>query len=171
MHRLLNPMLSAALLLSLLTTSLPAWAQYKWKDSRGQVHASDLPPPRDIPDKDVLQRPGSGKRPTPSPTAPGVLPGPAASAPALVKAPVDPELEARRKRADEGNRQRARADEDRLAAQRSENCQRARQQLAMVDSGQRLLRYNERGEPVAVDDAGRAEDAQAARRVMASDCR
>ena len=171
MRRLLNPTLSAALLLALLATGLPAWAQYKWKDSRGQVHASDLPPPRDIPDKDVLQRPGSGKRPALAPNASVAAPGAVASAAPLVKAPIDAELEARRKRADEDSRQRARADEDRLAAQRSENCQRARQQLAMADCGQRLLRYNERGEPVVIDDAARADDAQAARRVMASDCR
>ena len=168
MQRLLNPILSAALLLSLLAASGPAGAQYQWKDSRGQVHASDLPPPRDIPDKDVLKRPASGQKAT---TPPVASPGTAASAPPLVKAPVDPELEARRKRADEDTLRRARADEDRLAAQRSENCQRARQHLAMVDSGQRLLRYNERGEPVVIDDAGRADDAQAARRVMATDCR
>ncbi len=168
MRRLLNPTLSAVLLLSLLSVSGPAWAQYKWKDSRGQVHVSDLPPPRDIPDKDVLGRPASGPK---AAALPAALPGTTASAAPLVKTPVDPELEARRKRADEDARQRARADEDRLAAQRAENCQRARQQLAMVDSGQRLLRYNERGEPVVIDEAGRANDAQAARRVMASDCR
>ncbi len=171
LQRLLNPMLNAALLLSLLAASGPAGAQYQWKDSRGQVHASDLPPPRDIPDKDVLKRPASGQRATTPPVAPVASPGTAASAPQLVKAPVDPELEARRKRADEDSLRRARADEDRLAAQRSENCQRARQHLAMVASGQRLLRYNERGEPVVIDDAGRADDAQAARRVMATDCR
>ena len=168
MRCLINPTLSAALLLSLLATSLPIRAQYQWKDSRGQVHASDLPPPRDIPDKDVLRRPAPGQKAAAAPVA---SPGAPASAAQLVKPPVDPELEARRKRAEEDTRQRARADEDRLAAQRAENCQRARQQLAMVDSGQRLLRYNQRGEPVVIDDAGRADDAQAARRVMASDCR
>lgn len=160
--------LSAAALLTLLASSGPAWAQYKWKDSRGQVHVSDLPPPRNIPDKDVLQRPGTAQRAANTAQA---VPSAAASAAPPVKTPVDPELEARRKRADEDTRQRARADEDRLAAQRAENCQRARQQLAMAESGQRLLRYNERGEPVVIDDASRADDAQAARRVMASDCR
>ena len=177
MHSASKPALAGAwILLLLLATSAPAWAQYKWKDSRGQVHVSDLPPPRDIPDKDVLQRPATGQRSADTAVA---VPGASvnastrasASAAPPIRPPVDPELEARRKRADEEAKQRMRTDEERLAAQRAENCQRARQQLAMADSGQRLLRYNERGEPVVIDDAGRADDAQAARRVMASDCR
>ena len=60
---------------------------------------------------------------------------------------------------------------ERLAAQRGENCQRARQQLATVETGQRLVRYNERGERIVLDDAARADEAQAARRAMAQDCR
>ena len=177
MHSASKPALAGAwILLLLLATSAPAWAQYKWKDSRGQVHVSDLPPPRDIPDKDVLQRPATGQRSANTAVA---VPGASvnastrasASAAPPIRPPVDPEIEARRKRADEEAKQRMRTDEERLAAQRAENCQRARQQLAMADSGQRLLRYNERGEPVVIDDAGRADDAQAARRVMASDCR
>ena len=176
MHSASKPALAGAWILLLLATSAPAWAQYKWKDSRGQVHASDLPPPRDIPDRDVLQRPATAQRAANTAVAvPGASVSASTRASASAAPPirplVDPELEARRKRADEEARQRVRTDEERLAAQRAENCQRARQQLAMVDSGQRLLRYNARGEPVVLDDAGRADDAQAARRVMASDCR
>jgi carbonic anhydrase len=47
----------AALSAMVVTAAPNAWAQWKWKDSKGQTHISDLPPPRDIPDKDVLQRP------------------------------------------------------------------------------------------------------------------
>jgi hypothetical protein len=41
--------------LALLLAAAPASAQYKWRDARGQIHISDLPPPREVPDKDVLQ--------------------------------------------------------------------------------------------------------------------
>ena len=44
---------------SLCVATLPAAAQWKWKDARGQVVISDTPPPREIPDRDVLQKPGS----------------------------------------------------------------------------------------------------------------
>ncbi len=165
--------LLASLLALLLVGAGPAQAQYKWKDARGQVHASDLPPPRDIPDKDVLQRPAAATRP-----ATAVLPAAAASAATAgsaaqgaPRAPVDPELEARRKRADDEARARAKVDEERLVAQRAENCQRARQQAAVLGNGQRLLRFNDKGERVVVDDASRADEAQAVQRVIASECR
>ena len=120
MHSASKPALAGAwILLLLLATSAPAWAQYKWKDSRGQVHVSDLPPPRDIPDKDVLQRPATGQRSANTAVA---VPGASvnastrasASAAPPIRPPVDPELEARRKRADEEAKQRMRTDEERL---------------------------------------------------------
>ena len=165
----LHRRLSAVCLAALLLGAGPALAQYKWKDSRGQVHASDMPPPRDIPDKDVLQRPSSG--PSRMAAAPATGATLAASAALPGKLPVDPELEARRKRAEDEAKALKRADEDRLAAQRSENCQRARQQMATLDNGQRLVRYTDKGERVVLDDAARADEAQVARRAIAQDCR
>lgn len=155
----------------LLAAAAPALAQYKWKDGRGQIHISDLPPPREVPDKDVLQRPAV--RPGASPAAAAATPpAPAASAASAPRAaPVDPELEARRRRAEQEAQAKARADEAAASAQRADNCQRARQQLATLDSGRRLVRSNARGEPEVLDDAARAAEAQRARQVIASDCR
>ncbi len=148
----------------------PAQAQYKWKDSRGQVHVSDLPPPRDVPDKDVMQRPASVRRNTAALEASAAAAS-AASAALALRAPVDPELEARRHRAEQEAKARAKADEELQAAQRAENCQRARQQLAILDTGQRMVRFNAQGERVVLDDAMRNQEASTARRVIASDCR
>ena len=76
MHRTLVPacwpspgrVLCAALMLG-LAFAPAAQAQYKWKDARGQLHASDMPPPADIPERQVLQRP-AGQRAAPgSPNA------------------------------------------------------------------------------------------------------
>lgn len=166
----------AALLLA--TASAPAWAQYKWKDSRGQVHASDLPPPREIPDKDVLQRPAAPTRPvaaaTPAASAVSAASAASGAPPGAVVAtrpPLDPELEARRKRAELDAKAKAKADEDKLAAQRADNCQRARQQLALMENGQRLVQFNAKGERVVMDEAARANEQAQARRVVASDCR
>ena len=178
MRRVSKPLLAAALLIVCLGSAGPAQAQYKWRDGRGQVHASDLPPPRDVPEKDILQRPTPAKRLAVSPAgAAGVVASSAAtaasaaSAPVLLKPPVDPELDLRRKRAEDETRARARADEDRLAAQRAENCQRARQQLVALGSGRRMERFNDRGEAVVLDEGARADELQTAQRVAASDCR
>lgn len=161
--------LGLALSLLLVVCAQPAWAQYKWKDSRGQVHASDLPPPRDIPENDVLQRPAAARKPTAAPApAPAASP---ASAAAPARPATDPELEARRKRAEQDTAAKAKADADKLAAQRADNCRRARQQLETLDNGQRLVQFNAQGERVVMDDAARAATAAQARQVVASDCR
>jgi hypothetical protein len=161
--------LGLALALLLATATGPAWAQYKWKDSRGQVHVSDLPPPRDIPEKDVLQRPAAPRTPTAAAApATAVLP---ASATAPAKPATDPELEARRKRAELDASAKAKADADKLTAQRADNCQRARQQLETLNNGQRLVQFNAQGERVVMDDTARSAAAAQARQVVATDCR
>ena len=157
------------LALSALLTG-PALAQYQWKDSQGQWHVSDLPPPRDVPDKDIVKRPArsatlAAARPAAATASTPAAPSRAASAPA------DPELQARRQRAEAELRARSAADEARLAAQRAENCQRARDQLALLGGGQRMVRLNAQGERETIDDAARAAEADVARRVVASDCR
>jgi type IV secretory pathway VirB10-like protein len=143
---------------------LPAHAQWKWRDKNGQITASDLPPPREVADKDILQRPNTTQRPAPA--------QPAASAPATpAAAPVDRELEARKQAAEKETQARAKADDMRLAAQRAENCNRARAHASALDSGQRIARVNAQGEREILDDKGRAEEMQRARQVIAADCK
>jgi hypothetical protein len=153
-----------------LAGSSPALAQWKWRDGRGQIHVSDLPPPRDVPDKDVLQRPEViARKPVSAP-----MPAPAASAAsaaAPAKAAVDPELEAKRQRAEQEQATRAKADERRQAELRKDNCNRAREQLALLDSGTRIARVNADGEREIIDDDQRARETQRARNIVASDCR
>jgi len=152
----------------LLCAGAPAQAQYMWKDGKGQLHASDQPPPRDVADKDVIKRPTAQR-----PAATAAAPASAASAarPLAASAPVDPELAQRRAKAEQDAKAKAQADAQRVAAQRAENCQRARAHLATLDAGTRLVRVNAQGERIVVDDAVRAREAAEARNVMASDCR
>ena len=158
----------------LALAAAPAQAQWKWKDARGQVHASDLPPPREVLDKDILQRPSPAAK-----SAAGVAASAsgAASAASAVGAAAsrasttDPELEARKAKAEAEQKSKAKLEEDKLAAQRRENCQRARQHLASLESGQRIARLNAQGEREILDDKARADESAAARRVIEADCR
>lgn len=151
-----------------LLLALPAQAQWKWRDASGRVTASDLPPPREVPDKDILQRPGAARASTAAP-APAAAASPAASGPA---APVvDKDLEARKRAADAQQQARQKAEEQRQAAARAENCSRARTHLATLESGQRMARINAKGEREVIDDKTRADETRRAREVIASDCR
>lgn len=151
-----------------LTLALPAAAQWKWRDASGRVTASDLPPPREVPDKDIIQRPGAAQRATPSA-------GPAASAAAAsapgAQAAVDKDLEARKRAAEAQQQAKAKAEEQRIAAVRSDNCSRARTHLATLESGQRMARINAKGEREVIDDKTRDDEMRRAREVIASDCR
>jgi hypothetical protein len=154
--------------LALLALSLPAEAQWKWRDSRGQIHISDIPPPRDVPDKDVLQRPDSAARKASPPAAPAA---PSASAAATKPAAADPELEERKRKAEQEQAARQKADEQKAKAARTENCQRAREQLATMESGMRVVRVRPDGEREYLSDEQRNSEAQRARAAIASDCR
>jgi hypothetical protein len=153
---------------TVLLAALPAAAQWKWKDARGQTVISDVPPPREIPDRDVLQKPELVTRRPVNQSAP------AASAPAVetvAKAKVDPELEARKKKAEQEQTDKTKAEEEKVVAQRAENCRRARSHMASIDSGIRLTRVNEQGEREILDDKQRADEINRTRQIISADCR
>ncbi|MDO9071839.1 MAG: DUF4124 domain-containing protein [Rubrivivax sp.] len=157
----------AALVLALATPL--AHAQWKWRDKTGQINASDRPPPLDVPEKDILARP------TPVPEFRRVFPAAPASA-ASAAEPLRPpsgdrELEARRRAAEQEQAGKAKAEEERLATQRAENCRRARGHLTAMESGQRIARVNDKGEREVLDDRARADEMRQARDVIAADCR
>jgi hypothetical protein len=123
-----------SLVASWLLAASPLWvadlahAQWKWRDASGRVTASDLPPPREVPDKDILQRPTGAARKAPVAAVASSAPvsAAAASLPQVRASGVDKDLEARKKLADQQREAKAKADADKLAATRAENCKRAR---------------------------------------------
>ena len=84
------------LLCAAVTLALPAAdaaAQWKWRDARGQITVSDLPPPREVPERDILQRPSAGapRAAAPAPAGAGAAPLPpqaaaSAAAPSAISA-------------------------------------------------------------------------------------
>ncbi|MBL8329684.1 MAG: DUF4124 domain-containing protein [Rubrivivax sp.] len=174
-------LLACAAALGLLLAVADAHAQWKWRDASGRIHLSDLPPPASVPDRDILQRPRAAASPAAAPiaTAPaapataGGNPPPAAAGTdkAAPRTPLEAELEKKRKADEADKAAKARAEEDKRAAQRADNCGRARSALASLESGQRLSRVNEKGEREFLDDRQRAAEVQRAREVVNSDCR
>jgi type IV secretory pathway VirB10-like protein len=156
----------------LLFSSPLAQAQWKWKDKNGQVHVSDLPPPRDVADKDVLQRPTATTRTIVVAPSAAASAAPAAAAPvAPPKAALDTELDKRRKAAEAEKTAQANAEEEKLAGQRRENCARAKSHAAALESGLRMARTNEKGEREILDDKARADEMRRTREIIAADCR
>jgi hypothetical protein len=169
-----------AALLALLAASLlclPAEAQWKWRDKSGHVQYSDLPPPLGTPEQDVLTRPNAAsRRAGPAPNAPVsiVSSGTAASAAAsgaLVPRTADPELETARKKAEADAAAKNKAEQQRVASLKAENCTRARTQLTTLESGIRLARANASGEREFLDDKQRADETKRTKDVIDTNCR
>jgi hypothetical protein len=147
---------------------IAAHAQWKWRDTGGQLHISDLPPPADVPEKDVLQRPTSAlRRAAPAPAPAGSINSSAAPA----KAGTDSELESRMRRTEQDRQAQQKKEEEKLAAARAENCSRAKEYMRTLDSGMRISRVNDKGEREVIDDKQRAEETQRTRAAMDDNCR
>ncbi|HEY2976880.1 MAG TPA: DUF4124 domain-containing protein [Burkholderiaceae bacterium] len=159
------------LCIAMIATGLSAAAQtttpWKWRDKAGQVHISDMPPPRDIGDKDILQRPTVIQRQVAAQAAAAA----SAASVAASGAKADPELEARRQRARQEQEARAKVEDAAQAAVRAENCKRAQSYMRTLEDGRPQYRYNDKGEREVIDDQLRAAEVQRARQTIASDCR
>lgn len=170
-------MFSALLACLCCAVLTPAHAQWKWRDQNGQINASDRPPPREVPDRDILQRPAAPPQATRRPAADAAAPAASAAAagaraPAgAASSPLEREVHARRQQAEAEAAAKAKLEAERTAAQRADNCRTARSQLNALSSGQRIARVNDKGEREVLDDKARAEEMRRAREVISADCK
>jgi len=151
------------------TLSLPAAAQWKWRDKGGQIQYSDLPPPPGVGEKDILQRPNSTQR-----RAALVVSQPASAASAVAPAAptmVEPELEAKRRKVEQEQAAKKKAEDEKVAVARAENCTRAKGHLRALEDGVRMARSNEKGEREILDDKARADETRRTREIIAADCK
>lgn len=146
----------ASILLILAFGCTIASAQvYTWRDASGNVHYSDTPPPG----VDAKRMRGGTQADTP----------PSSAAPR--RSVAEQEMEFRKRQAD-AEKARAKADKERKEADESKrNCADARKQLAALESGQRMSRFNEAGESIPLDDQTRAQEIEKARNSVQSWCK
>ena len=155
---------------------LAASAQWQWMDRDGKKVFSDQPPPIDVPEKNIVRRPGSpsARAPvTPAPVDPGTATPATASGPASAAKPsgVDKELEEKTRKAEEAEKAKQAAEAQKVAKAKADNCNRARQGKATFDSGMRVARLNAQGEREIMDDKARATEQQRLQGIIDSDCK
>lgn len=156
--------------LALLPHSAEAGAQWKWRDASGAIQYSDRPPPPGTPEANILSRPTGTRLQLRKPQDAAA----AASAPALKASATqpseDPELEARRKKAEAEEAAKKKAEEEKMAKQKAENCQRARSYQKTLQDGIRIMRTNAQGEREVLDDKGRGEELRRAQESIQNNC-
>jgi hypothetical protein len=170
-----RPFVALLALLAASLISLPATAQWKWRDKGGHVQYSDLPPPPGTAESDVLARPSASTRRSISTAtlAPAAAPASSpAAGPASAPRSGDPELEAKRKKAEAEATAKNKAEQERIAALKLDNCSRARAQMSTLKSGIRLATTNAKtGEREFMDDKQRADETRRVQDVISSDCK
>lgn len=174
-------MRSIYLFIIMLGIALPAAAEiYQWRDAQGGVHYSDTPPSdgnaTTLHSAAKPHPPAQARDETEKPEAAGD--GTAASKAAKAadeaakpKTLAEKDAEFRQRRA-EAAEAKAKAEKERQrAAERERDCVQARSELAALESGQRVSRFNSRGEREVLDDAGRTDQIARTRKFVESDCK
>ncbi len=171
-----------SLTLALAGTSfaLAAFAQWQWTDKDGRKVFSDRSPPAEIQEKDILKRPVGSIRPTaPAPVADAATPAVtgAAVSPPVAKASApklsgkDAELEAKKKKAEDEEAAKKKAEEARVTQAKLENCDRAKSNMAALQSGVRMSSVNAKGEREIYDDSKRAAESKRTQDLIDASCK
>jgi hypothetical protein len=83
---------------------------------------------------------------------------------------VDKDLEARRRAEEQARQAKEKAEKDKVAQARAENCARARNYMQTLDSGVRIARTNAQGEREILGDEARAAETARTRELIAANC-
>lgn len=133
---------------------------YKWTDAEGKVHYSDQPPPANVKKSATVKRPGT------STAAPEAAGAPAAAP----KSTAEQDAEFNRRRMEAAEREAADKKAAETAAEKKRNCALAKAELARVQSGGRIARVNEKGEPVYLNDSEIGQETVRAKQTVDSWC-
>ena len=155
-----------------LAVALPAMAQWQWVDKDGSKVFSDRAPPADIKDRDILKQPGV--RMTPMPVAKAMALGASANATAASApkaASSETELEAKKKQTEKDEALKKKAEEEKQAIAKQENCDRAKVALRTLQSGVRIASTNAAGEREVINDVKRAEETKRTVAVIDTSCK
>lgn len=168
-------LLPAVLVACAFVMPVAASAQWQWVDAQGKKVFSDQPPPLDVPEKNILRRPHGSRTAAAAPAAPAEAapsaPSSAQGAPAGKPTGVDKELEEKTRKAEEAEKAKRAAEEKKVAQAKADNCSRARQGKATMDSGMRVARVNDKGEREVMDDEARAAEQRRLQSIIDSDCK
>jgi hypothetical protein len=158
------------LLAALLQVSLPAHAQWKWRDDLGRLHYSDQPPPPNVPSSRIMAIPGKATSaamtgaaaPTANADASKASPGP--------KTWAERSMEIRKRDAQREAEGRKEEELARQAAALGQVCEGMRAEARTLESGMRLARVNAQGEQEFVSEEERTARLQSLRKDLQANC-
>ena len=156
--------ITATLALAVFTVATASAQTYQWKDANGRTVISDTPPPGSVTKKQTI---GTTSRPA-EPDTPAAAPAASKAAP---KSLSERDMEFKKRQQEEKEKADKAAQEQAAAAERQENCKRARESAAALESRQPIATVNEKGERQIMDDSARQAELARARKIMADSCK
>lgn len=141
--------------ISLLFAATSALAQiYTWKDENGRTVMSDKPPVGKVQQKRVVKTPPVSESAAPAP-----------------KSLAEKEMEFRKEQQERQEKAKKSEEDQAQAAKRKENCDGARRNLQLYQSGERIARRNDSGEREFLDDDQRAAETARAQKAVSEWCK
>ncbi|MGE5385806.1 MAG: DUF4124 domain-containing protein [Betaproteobacteria bacterium] len=154
-------MIGAIALMSAFTANAQV---YQWKDANGRTIISDTPPPGNIKPQKSLGT-----------SVPTVATATNANAPAAKGATpqstAEKDMDFKKRQQEGKEKAEKQAKEDAAAAERKDNCDRAKQAQATLESGQRITTANAKGERAYMDDTQRQQELERVRKIAADACK
>lgn len=149
------------IIISMLAAATSSYAGItRWVDADGKVHFSDQPPPPTAKSQKTLDIRTTPSVPTASPDSKSGE-----------KSLAEKELEFRKRQVEAEEAAAKQAKDQEEAKRRQENCAQARNQLQALQDGQRIAKYNEKGERVFLEDSARPKAVEEAQRAVDSWCK
>ncbi len=150
-----------------------AQAQYQWRDDRGRMVYSDVPPPPGTPADRILRGPKPSVAPAVAtqPGAPTAMANAAAAAPAAaVPAYKEKAMAFEKRRQERAEAEAKAAQAAREAAEKARYCDELEAQRRTLASGARIVTVGADGERRYLDDAARKLRLEENARAIASGC-
>jgi hypothetical protein len=154
----MKPLIIALTIASTAAFSLAQAQSYQWKDSNGRTIISDSPPPGGV-------RPAKTVPPTGTANTEAAKP---ADAP---KSMAERDMDFKKRQQEAKEKAEKEGKESAANAEKKENCQRARQQLAALESGQRISSTDASGERRFLEDAERQREIERTRKYVSDSCK
>jgi hypothetical protein len=157
-----------ALVLASTTAVISAQAEtYQWKDSNGQTVVSDIPPPASAKGRRSI----GGVKPAVVSEAIPEKPTDAPKAADAPKSTAEKDLDFKKRQQEAKEKADKQAKEQTVEAEKRDNCERARRNLAALESNQPLAAADDSGERKVMDTTQREQEMERARKIMADSCK
>ena len=149
-----------------LTTTSVVAETYKWKDADGKIHYSDQPPPANAKEETTVKP----RKPAAAATAAPAAAGKGAAA-TKTKTYVEQEADFKKRQVETAKREEEEKKKAAEAADKKQNCDRARAQLKSLQSGGRVSQSNAKGEREYMSDVQIAQAIEGAKKSADSWCK